>query len=231
MSDYSLAYFSFKGREPTRLPRRFKTRDGETFYSFKCSLSNILKAGFVGPIDKPVVTQNEVAVWSRQTLSYEVREKTDLEKAVQEDKEVRAVIDTILDDAIDIHDPKYTADFVNAATIHYGTLYSLKSQERLISWSDIPDREPYSYELQSTQDAVNKHLRDTASGLIRNYQFQHEYYGQAISDIREASSDFDQYCLCYGDPKWVASGTSIDRIHKWEDYRLKNGFNNDEVQF
>ena len=230
MADYSKAYFSYERAEPRRLPKRFKNSKGQAFYSFNCTLEQIESSGYTGPIEKPLVGEGQQLVWNSETITYEVQPKSAQQLAEEEDKEVRKEIDANLQNVIDVNDTDLTSAFRSAYSSHYGELYSLKSQKRLLSWSDYPQTPSGLYSYQSQYNELKNSLVALASGSLDRFQYGFEYTGNKMSELREGIG-FNLFCEAYGEPDWVASGVSEARLQAWEAYSAADGFNNEEVTF
>ena len=82
-------YTDQEGREPQPLPLRFVLPDGMSRYSYTCTDEEILSAGFIGPLEIPVVEYPHICKWSqlnKQWFVFDLRTINDyLQKVIFED--------------------------------------------------------------------------------------------------------------------------------------------------
>jgi hypothetical protein len=71
--DWSNFLFSAQGAYPNFLPDRFRLPDNLTRYSISVTLEDIHKAGYIGPIDIPVIKETEeTLLWDSVACCYKV---------------------------------------------------------------------------------------------------------------------------------------------------------------
>jgi len=231
MPDYSKDYFSEKRKEPARLPKRFKNAQGESFYSFNCTLTQILGAGYYGPVQKPVTDEHQKLVWDPQDVRYNVVDKTPEDLAKEEDKKVREEIKARLENVIALDDVTLTEEYKEASTSQYGKLYSLQAQSRLLVWGDIPVFASGIFAYQAQENICEQAYAQQAYTHLDSFRYGYEYMGSSLPELRK-NHEFDAYCVTYGEPtSWVPSGDSADQLAAWEAYAAADGFVSEEVTF
>jgi hypothetical protein len=177
MADYSSSYFSLNGASPDFLPKRIRLADKTTRYSNDITLEEIFSIGYAGPIEVPEYNkETECIIWDSNNLKFIIKQVTQEQLDIAEDKKVRDDIKKLISDITKKFEKKVTSSYVIEANKYIAVLSSLLERSTLLSSKDIPEFifNDFIY-IEDSQVAINSWL--AGSSAITNYKLWYETFG------------------------------------------------------
>jgi hypothetical protein len=213
--------FYLPGEEPAPLPKRFRLPTKETRYSHNCTLADIHKAGYVGPVDEaPYVDASCVCVWCLKTNSWKINKKETCDSNLSR---ISEEVYLYLKGALNFY-PEYTPETItscfrkNLCTYKGEILmliYEYKNKNRVLTWEDIPD---FPDDTQSSTDKrkiqQNRWL-DTTKDVLKKW---YEKQGLVLAPLFLDTENF-----VFPDD-WIVGTEPIDPVSMAPHYIIPSGY-------
>lgn len=187
LQNWSTSLFSLGDQTPTFLPARFRLTDGSTRNSNNCELTDILSAGYYGPVEEPPAPGDGNTVnWDPITKSWVVEKLSDIPgyEAQSTSAQVLAYLRSQLNCCDpDILSSEYTEKYRQAIFTYRGQVFSLIHEcihdGKLLTDADIP---PIPDDSQSTYAKVAEYQNNLMQVNYERYKKMYENQGVIYAD-------------------------------------------------